>query len=105
MMVDKKALVEKGKAYYKKQYFLMEKDFMKMVEECEVVIPNSKVAIEAFKRGYEQGLVKGKEDAFKMKENADGCVGCAFEDVNSWEMPCDKCCNNNKNYWREKKVE
>lgn len=104
-MLNEKLLVEKVKEYYKNQYFLMEKDLLKMVEESEANFPNSKLAIEAFQRGYEQGLAKGKEDAFRMKENADGCVGCAFEDVNSWEMPCDKCCNNNKNYWRKKKVE
>ena len=101
-MVDKKTLVEKGKSYYEKQYFLMEKDFMNMVKECEVAIPNSKVAIEAFKRGYEQGLAKGKEDAFRMKENADGCAGCAFDSTEPWEMPCRSCSRGNKDYWRGK---
>lgn len=103
-MIDEKLLVEKAKEYYKNQYFLMEKDFLKMVEESNGKIPNSKIAIEAFQRGYEQGLTKGKEDAFKMKENADGCVGCEYEDVKSWEMPCDRCCKNNKDYWTGKKV-
>lgn len=103
-MLDEKLLVEKAKEYYDKSYGLLEKDFLKMVEESKTYVPNSKVAIEAFQRGYSQGLTKGKEDAFKMKENADGCVGCAFEDVNSWEMPCDRCCNNNKNYWRAKRT-
>lgn len=104
-MLDEKVLIEKAEAYYEKQYLLLKKDFMRMVEESIGTIPNSKVAIEAFQRGYEQGFTKGKEEAFRMKENSEGCVGCAFEDVNSWEMPCDRCCNNNKNYWRKKKVE
>lgn len=103
-MFDERILIDKAKVHYEKNYFLMEKDFMKMVKESKVKIPNLKVAIEDFQRGYEQGLVKGKEEAFRMKENADGCVGCAFEDRNSWEMPCDKCSRNSKDYWRAKKV-
>ena len=103
-MLDKKLLLEKANAYYEKSYFLMEKDFMNMVKECEVAIPNSKVAIEAFKRGYEQGLTKGKEDAFKMKENADGCAGCAFYSTEPWEMPCKNCSRGNKDYWRAKRT-
>lgn len=31
---------------------------------------------------------------------ADGCQGCAFEDVEEWEMPCRKCKQNCKDYWR-----
>lgn len=30
----------------------------------------------------------------------DGCVGCAFESVEEWEMPCAKCKRNSKDYWR-----
>ena len=101
-MLDEKVLVKKAKEYYKKQYLLLEKDFLKMVEESKSNIPNSKVAIEAFQRGYEQGLTKGKEDAFRMKENADGCVGCAFESTEPWEMPCKSCSRGNKDYWRGK---
>lgn len=59
-MLDEKVLLEKANAYYEKSYFLMEKDLLKMVEESIGTIPNSKVAIEAFQRGYEQGLSKGK---------------------------------------------
>ena len=33
---------------------------------------------------------------------ADGCFGCAFEGVNEWEMPCQKCMRNCKDYWRAK---
>lgn len=36
------------------------------------------------------------------KQEADGCYGCAFEDVEEWEMPCAKCKRNNKDYWRVK---
>lgn len=101
-MLDEKVLVKKAKEYYKKQYLLLEKDFMKMVEESYVKIPNSKVAIEAFQRGYEQGFDKGKEYAFRMKENADGCVGCGFESTEPWELPCKQCSRGNKDYWRAK---
>lgn len=33
---------------------------------------------------------------------ADGCEGCAFTDVNEWEMPCVKCKRGCKDYWRRK---
>lgn len=104
-MFDERILIDKAKLHYEKNYFLMEKDFMKMVEESKVKVPNSKVAIEAFQRGYEHGLAKGKEDAFRMKENADGCVGCDFESTEPWEMPCKHCSRGNKDYWRAKRLE
>ena len=103
-MLDEKLLVGKAKEYYKNSYFLLEKDFLKIVEESKINVPNSKVAIEAFQRGYEQGLTKGKEYAFKMKENADGCTGCAFDNTEPWEMPCRSCSRGNKDYWRGKVI-
>ena len=63
---------------------------------------NNEKARENFKKGYEQGLRHGKNIAFVMKEDNDGCTSCAFEDVNSWEMPCDRCKRNSKDYWRAK---
>lgn len=45
---------------------------------------------------YEQGYNEG----FNDKES--GCTGCAFEDVNEWEMPCAKCKRGCKDYWRKK---
>ena len=59
---------------------------------------------EAYDRGYVQGIIQGRVDARVMKENADGCIGCAFEDVNEWEMPCAKCKRNSKDYWRCKQL-
>ena len=53
-----------------------------------------------FKEGYDKGM----RDAVMMREDADGCVGCAFRDRDSWEMPCDKCKRNCKDYWRVEKV-
>ena len=55
---------------------------------------------EAFTAGYEKGI----RDAMMMKEDADGCKGCAFEDVESWQPPCTMCKRNCKDYWRAKKV-
>ena len=103
-MLDEKLLLEKANEYYEKSYFLMKKDLLKMVEESKANFPNSKVAIEAFQRGYEQGLSKGKENAFRMKVNADGCIGCSFESVEEWEMPCRSCSRGNKDYWRAKRT-
>lgn len=31
-----------------------------------------------------------------------GCAGCAFENVEEWEMPCAKCRRAQKDYWRAK---
>lgn len=56
--------------------------------------------MEMFKKGYKQGIL----EAYQMKENADGCSGCAFEDVEPWQMPCDRCKRNSKDYWRAKAV-
>ena len=50
--------------------------------------------LDAYKKGY--------SDAVTMKENADGCRGCAFESISEWEMPCTKCKRNSKDYWRAK---
>ena len=58
--------------------------------------------IEAYDRGYKQGLIMGRVDARVMKENADGCSGCAFEDVETWQPPCCMCKRNSKDYWRAK---
>ena len=59
----------------------------------------------AFDSGYAQGLEQGRKQAFAMKENSDGCKGCAFEQVESWQLPCDRCKRNSKDYWRAKVVE
>lgn len=57
---------------------------------------------EAYDRGYAQGIIQGRLDAKTMKENSDGCIGCAFVNVNSWEMPCEKCKRNAYDYWKSK---
>ena len=62
----------------------------------------TKSEIEAYDRGYKQGLIMGRVDARVMKENADGCSGCAFEETEPWKMPCDRCQRNSKDYWRLK---
>lgn len=49
---------------------------------------------------YNEGYKKGKNDAEKMKLDADGCCCCAFEHVEPWEMPCHMCKRNCKDYWR-----
>lgn len=36
------------------------------------------------------------------RQEADGCVGCAFTDYNEWELPCRVCKRNSKDYWRPK---
>lgn len=39
-----------------------------------------------------------------VQNEADGCVGCAFEDREEWEMPCKECKNSKRNYWRARKA-
>lgn len=39
----------------------------------------------------------------QKKEDADGCQGCAFTNVEEWEMPCAKCKRACKDYWRAAK--
>lgn len=58
-------------------------------------------------RGEQKNAIEMAINALEnhMKENADGCAGCAFEDVEEWEMPCRKCKRNNKDYWRRKRSE
>lgn len=57
---------------------------------------------EAYNRGYIQGIKQGKVDARAMKANADGCNGCAYEQIEEWNLPCSKCARNCKDYWRAK---
>ena len=37
------------------------------------------------------------------REDADGCEGCAFTEVEEWEMPCRKCKRACKDYWRKRR--
>lgn len=66
---------------------------------------NSAVEIQAYHNGFMDGLRKGRSDAVVMKEDADGCTGCAFEKVESWQQPCAMCKRNCKDYWRSKAME
>ena len=77
-----------------------------IIEMCRNVIKTEPTAcdMEQYNSGYAQGLERGIKQAFAMKENADGCKGCAFEQVESWQMPCDRCKRNCKDYWRSKVV-
>lgn len=104
-MVSVKTLIGKAKKYYETSYLMLEKQFMQIVEESKESVSDDVKEKEIYDIGYSKGKDKGKELAFKMKEDADGCCGCAFEDVNSWEMPCDKCKRNSRDYWRAKRVE
>ena len=65
----------------------------------------TKSETEAYNLGYLKGISRGIDSAMRMKENADGCSGCAFEDVESWQPPCTMCKRNCTDYWRAKVVE
>ena len=38
-------------------------------------------------------------------QDADGCLGCAFEEKDEWQLPCCRCKRNCKDYWRRKEGE
>lgn len=44
-------------------------------------------------------------ELLEMRRKADGCYGCAFENVEEWEIPCVKCKRGCKDYWRPKEGE
>jgi hypothetical protein len=56
---------------------------------------------------FNNGISTIAKYIFQLEDqiNADGCKECAFEDVHPWEMPCDRCKRNSKDYWRAKAVE
>ena len=72
----------------------------------ELIISNNKlrdVLSEQSKTMYEiDSALWAANRAIQERENADGCVGCAYCDVEEWEMPCAKCKQNCKDYWRAK---
>lgn len=68
---------------------------------------NEIVRLDAFKDTPDRRLIDALEMAIEalgkqMLNNADGCIGCAFESYEEWEMPCRKCKRNCKDYWRAK---
>lgn len=62
--------------------------------------------INEYSCGCLEGIKLGRKNAIAeviaMKENADGCLDCAFESAESWELPCRQCKRNAKDYWRKK---
>ena len=70
----------------------------------DLIISNNKlrdVLSEQSKTMYEiDSALWAANIAIQERENADGCVGCAYCDVKEWEMPCAKCKQNCKDYWR-----
>jgi hypothetical protein len=58
----------------------------------------NKQFIELKKTDYGQGYADGYRAGSNYREL--GCDGCAFEDVEEWEMPCAKCMRNCKDYYR-----
>lgn len=50
-------------------------------------------------------LIAIQEAIYAIKrEDAGGCVDCEFEETEEWELPCDRCKRNHKDYWREKAI-
>ena len=45
-------------------------------------------------------VTKDVIDYLSDKARADGCSGCAFIDVEEWEMPCCRCARGCKDFWR-----
>lgn len=60
-------------------------------------LPHSAYTVEAFE------TADAIMEKAQLKQEADGCQGCAFTDVEEWEMPCRKCQRSCKDYWRPAK--
>ncbi len=73
--------------------------------QAELEVLRKKAEQQEKDAAFLEGLALGKQQVLTMKENADGCVGCAFEDTESWQLPCSACMRNCKDYWRAKKVD
>ena len=73
--------------------------------QAELEVLRKKAEQQEKDTAFIEGLALGKQQVLATKENADGCVGCAFEDTESWQLPCSACKRNCKDYWRAKKVE
>jgi hypothetical protein len=39
------------------------------------------------------------------RQEADGCDGCAFLNVEEWDLPCKECKRNNKDHYRRAESE
>lgn len=78
-----------------------EKELAEEVEcfKTEFKMLSSTEALNAYELGYAQGAKYGRT----TRENANGCIGCAFSNVEEWEMPCAKCSRGCKDYWRARK--
>lgn len=73
--------------------------------ECtinDLLYGKSELVYKVEKSDYAIGYEKGKAEVLKMKEDADGCVGCTFETFEPWFEPCAKCKRNSKDFWRPK---
>lgn len=60
-----------------------------------------------FIKNYVSHLRLANRELLKIvaRADADGCEGCAFMNMEEWEMPCKKCKRANKDYWRQKAKE
>ena len=80
---------------------------MENMEAVEILQANVVYACE--KAGMSESALWSINDALARvisameQQEADGCQGCAFTDVEEWEMPCAKCRRACKDYWRPKK--
>ena len=72
------------------------KDIKAILEE-----PTSAENAVRYVTGEDSEALKAAVSAME-REEADGCEGCAFTDVEEWEMPCRKCRRACKDYWRAK---
>lgn len=74
--------------------------------ETILQLKNLREHCRAFSDGGEiwQKDIEALGNAIKILEiqRADGCTGCAFVNVEEWEMPCAKCKRGCKDYWRVK---
>jgi len=75
----------------------------KAIEVIKAILEEATSAEDAvcYVTGEDSEALKAAVSAME-REEADGCEGCAFTDVEEWEMPCRMCRRANKDYWRAK---
>ena len=59
--------------------------------------------LKAYNQGFDVGYNHAIYKYERLKEDADGCEGCAFMSHYSWELPCSQCRRNCRDYWRSRK--
>ena len=51
-------------------------------------------------KDYEDLSLREFIKMYIKQQQADGCVGCKYIELEEWDMPCKECKRSKKDYWR-----